>query len=93
MPLRQRQRIAPTDDWCQLGLLARAPGQRSYELFRPVVLFGQSPAERGIGLAYRDEPLVQYRVTYQLRRAVGERPRRHPADDLRAGRRWLTTTR
>ncbi len=46
VPLRQRQRIAPTDDWRQLELLARAPGQRTYELIRPVALFGQSPAER-----------------------------------------------
>src|SRR3712207_9434028 len=46
MPPRQRQRIEPTDDWRQLELLAQAPGQRTYELIRPVVLFGQSPAER-----------------------------------------------
>ena len=46
MPLRPRQRIEPTDEWRQLALLARAPGQRTYELIRPVVLFGQSPAER-----------------------------------------------
>ena len=46
MPAQQRQRIEPTDDWHQLELLARAPGQRGYELIRPVVLFGQSPAER-----------------------------------------------
>lgn len=41
-----RPRVEPTDDWHQIALLARAPGQRSYELIRPVVLFGQSPAER-----------------------------------------------
>jgi len=41
-----RLRVAPTDDWHQIALLARAPGQRTYELIRPVVLFGQSPAER-----------------------------------------------
>lgn len=41
-----RPQIEPTDDWHQITLLARAPGQRSYELIRPVVLFGQSPAER-----------------------------------------------
>src|SRR5690349_18096220 len=46
MPARQRQRIEPTDEWQQLELLARAPGQRTYELIRPVVLFGRSPAER-----------------------------------------------
>src|SRR4051794_8012996 len=39
-------RVAPTDDWHQIALLARMPGQRTYELIRPVVLFGQSPAER-----------------------------------------------
>src|SRR5215207_10558926 len=41
-----RPRVEPTDDWRQIALLARAPGQRTYELIRPVVLFGQSPAER-----------------------------------------------
>ncbi len=46
MPPQRQQRIEPTDDWRQLELLARAPGQHAYELIRPVVLFGQSPAER-----------------------------------------------
>jgi hypothetical protein len=41
-----RPRVEPTDDWHQIALLARTPGQRTYELIRPVVLFGQSPAER-----------------------------------------------
>ena len=36
----------PTDDWQQLDLLMRFPEQRTYELIRPVVLFGRSPAER-----------------------------------------------
>lgn len=34
------------DDWHQLALLTRAAGQRTYGLIRPVVLFGQSRAER-----------------------------------------------
>jgi putative transposase len=42
----QRQRIDATDDWQQLDLLVRFPEQRTYELIRPVVLFGHSPAER-----------------------------------------------
>jgi putative transposase len=41
-----RPQVAPTEDWHQIELLARAPVQRTYELIRPVVLFGQSPAER-----------------------------------------------
>ena len=41
-----RQRVAPTDDWEQLRLLAGWPEQVAYELLRPVVLFGRSPAER-----------------------------------------------
>src|SRR5215212_1061500 len=41
-----RPQSAPSDDWRQIELLARVPGQRTYELIRPVVLFGQSPAER-----------------------------------------------
>jgi hypothetical protein len=46
MPARQRQRTAPTDDWEQLQLLTAFPEQRTYELIRPIVLFGQSPSER-----------------------------------------------
>src|SRR4051794_14828614 len=46
MPLVKRPRIAPTDDWQQLTLLAPFPEQRAYELLRPVVLFGRPPAER-----------------------------------------------
>jgi transposase len=46
MPTARRQRVEPTDDWEQLQLLSRFPEQRTYELLRPVVLFGQSPAER-----------------------------------------------
>jgi transposase len=46
MPPFQRQLIEPTDDWRQLQLLTRFPEQLGYELLRPVVLFGLSPAER-----------------------------------------------
>jgi putative transposase len=46
VPARQRQQIAPTDDWEQLQLLTAFPEQRTYELIRPIVLFGQSPSER-----------------------------------------------
>src|SRR5215204_4985972 len=46
MPSATRQRMEPTDDWQQLQLLSRFPEQLTYELLRPVVLFGHSPAER-----------------------------------------------
>jgi putative transposase len=50
-----RRQVEPTDDWRQIALLMREPGQRSYELIRPVVLFGQSPAARAVetGLSAR----------------------------------------
>jgi len=43
---RRRRRVEPTDDWEQLLLLTRWPEQVRYELIRPVVLFGESAAER-----------------------------------------------
>jgi hypothetical protein len=46
MPRTRRQRLEPTDDWQQLQVLSRFPEQLTYELLRPVVLFGHSPAER-----------------------------------------------
>ncbi len=45
MPARG-ERIEPTHEWRQLAFRVRADGQRTYELIRPVVLFGHSPAER-----------------------------------------------
>ncbi len=42
----RRQRIPPTDDWQQVRLLAAWPEQVTYELIRPVVLFGWPVAER-----------------------------------------------
>src|SRR5262249_50373659 len=46
MPKRTRTKVAPTDDWEQLKLLVDTPEQLTYELIRPVVLFGRSPAQR-----------------------------------------------
>jgi transposase len=46
MPKLRREQIGPTDEWGQLQLLVQFPEQRAYELLRPVVLFGLSPAER-----------------------------------------------
>ena len=46
MPYRKRLRIEPTHDWSQLRLQLAWPEQVRYELIRPVVLFGFSPAER-----------------------------------------------
>ena len=45
MPARG-ERIEPTHEWRQLEFRVHADGQRTYELIRPVVLFGHSPAER-----------------------------------------------
>ncbi len=41
-----RSRHDPTDDWTQIQLFVASPEQESYELIRPIVLFGQPPAAR-----------------------------------------------
>jgi len=41
-----RPRHEPTDDWAQLRLLVGSPEQETYELLRPIVLFGQPSAGR-----------------------------------------------
>jgi putative transposase len=46
VPSRQHRQVAPTEDWHQLRFHFTWAEQRSYELIRPVVLFGRSPAER-----------------------------------------------
>jgi len=42
----KRVQIDPTDDWQQLRLRVQFPEQETYELLRPIVLFGQTAAER-----------------------------------------------
>ncbi|HSH80173.1 MAG TPA: helix-turn-helix domain-containing protein [Herpetosiphonaceae bacterium] len=42
----KRRRIEATEDWQQLELLFTSPEQRTYELIRPVVLYGMPPKER-----------------------------------------------
>jgi putative transposase len=46
MPPRKLARIEPTDDWPYLQLQFEWPEQEDYEVVRPVVLFGFTPAER-----------------------------------------------
>ena len=46
MPAGPRPHRQPTDDWNQLRLLVTSPEQETYELLRPVVLFGQSARSR-----------------------------------------------
>ena len=46
MATAKRARSEPPEDWSQLQLRFTWPEQASYELIRPVVLFGRSPAER-----------------------------------------------
>lgn len=47
MPSHQRRRMEPTEDWQQLRFRFTWPEQASYELIRPVVLFGQGSGWRG----------------------------------------------
>ncbi len=46
MPPAARPRRQPTDDWSQVQLFVASPEQATYELLRPIVLFGQPPADR-----------------------------------------------
>jgi hypothetical protein len=46
MANRRRARIIPTDSWPELQPLLLFPDQESYEVIRPVVLFGFTPLER-----------------------------------------------
>lgn len=44
--MSKRQRVEHTEDWDQLQPHLRWDEQRKYELLRPIVVFGDSPAER-----------------------------------------------
>ncbi len=63
----KRQSLTPTDDWQQLELRFTSPEQRTYELIRPVVLFGQSPADRA-----RDTGAAQRTIYRRVQRFASE---------------------
>src|SRR5436190_22182405 len=46
MPKHRYQRREPTDDWQQLRPLLRDSAQITYEVIRPVILWGVTPKER-----------------------------------------------
>ena len=46
MPAMPRPRHQPTDDWDQLRLLVSSLEQATYELLRPIVLFGHATGTR-----------------------------------------------
>jgi putative transposase len=46
MPARKRQRREPPHDWQEIKQYTLWPEQETYERLRPIVLFGQTAAER-----------------------------------------------
>ena len=55
----KRGRSDPTDDWQQLRLRVRFPEQETYELLRPIVLFGQTAAERADATGFSERTLAR----------------------------------
>ncbi len=75
----RRERIEATHDWHQLALRLRAVGQRAYALIRPVVLFGQSPAERAAETGAAERTLYRQVARFdQLGMAILDAKREHP---------------
>lgn len=46
MPSAKRAQREATEDWEQVRMFVASPQQETYELLRPIVLFGRTPAER-----------------------------------------------
>ena len=69
-----RSRIEPTDDWHQLSLLVQEPVQRTYELIRPVVLFGQSPAERARQTGTAERTIYRQAARFEAQGMAGLLP-------------------
>ena len=59
MPAPKRLRRPPTDDWQQLQLYVGFPEQETYELLRPIVLFGQTAAERADATGVSERTLAR----------------------------------
>lgn len=64
MPARG-ERVEPAHEWRQLEFRMRSAGQRSYELLRPVVLFGHSPAERAAETGAAERTLYRQAARFE----------------------------
>ncbi|MDQ6661919.1 MAG: helix-turn-helix domain-containing protein [Chloroflexota bacterium] len=55
MPKRRYEQREPTQDWQQIHPLLKDTAQITYEVIRPVILWGQTPKERAVetGVSYR----------------------------------------
>jgi hypothetical protein len=84
MPAPKRPRRTPTEDWEQLRLFVGWPEQETYELLRPIVLFGQTAEERthATGVAERTLGRKADRFDAEGMASLFEDEQR-PADDRR----------
>jgi transposase len=87
----KRQRVAPTDTWEQLEIRFTDPTQRTYELIRPVVLFGQSPSERAQETTTSERTLYRHLERFAVHGMSGLDPERPvaPSNTLPPGLRHL----
>lgn len=74
MARRARQQIPASDDWQQLELLFDTPGQRLYEVIRPVLLFGQPVAERAAETITQLRSLQRYLAGFEATGLAGLEP-------------------
>jgi putative transposase len=68
---RKRPQREPTDNWPQLRLALAWPEQHAYELIRPVVLFGRSPAERAQQTGVSERTIYRKRAHFDALGIVG----------------------
>lgn len=87
MPPVRRSRREATEDWEQLRLYAAWPQQLAYELLRPIVLFGRTPAARAAETGVPERTLRRHPRAIHRRVRVGRAahpcgqgppPHRHP---------------
>jgi hypothetical protein len=82
MPARPRH--DPTDEWAQLRLLVTSPEQETYEILRPIVLFGQPTSERAQETGIAERTLCRTVARFETRgmRSLFD-PESSPSSDRR----------
>src|SRR5947209_9427770 len=85
MPTRKRKRRERTHDWQKIQQYTLWPEQEVYERLRPIVLFGETAAERSkeIGVSERT---LHYQANLFEQEGVASLFRHGPPLDLQPGR-------
>lgn len=78
MPVRKRKRREPTHDWQEIQQAMLWPEQETYEQLRPIILFGETAAQRARETGASERTLHSQATLFEQEGMASVFPKPHP---------------